>query len=305
MACRSLWAGQLTGIKNIIVFWLFHNVSSTDQNWTFVSQTHHVVTSETQFHHIPPMRKNKRLSIYEMRQNWNETFGVLPFSGYRNSLPLNLTIKAVSCAPRAFELQHFLSDAEVEHVLELIHQSNLARSMTGTNNGQISETRTSSTMWLTRDSDPVLNVIYRRAADALRMDEALFRNRESGELSGLLDHNQKISEDLQIVHYNVGEQYTAHHDFGYPDSAFGPHKVRSINLCMSLNDVPAGGQTSFPRWRNAETGKSLDVQPEKGKAVIFYMKNPDGNLDDLTQHAALPVIEGEKYFANLVRFLKF
>jgi prolyl 4-hydroxylase len=41
------------------------------------------------------------------------------------------------------------------------------------------------------------------------------------------------------------------------------------------------------------------VTPEKGKAMIFYMYLPDGNLDDLSQHAALPVLEGEKYFANL------
>jgi prolyl 4-hydroxylase len=33
--------------------------------------------------------------------------------------------------------------------------------------------------------------------------------------------------------------------------------------------------------------------------VIFYMKNPDGNLDDLSQHAAMPVLEGEKWFLNL------
>jgi prolyl 4-hydroxylase len=29
------------------------------------------------------------------------------------------------------------------------------------------------------------------------------------------------------------------------------------------------------------------------------MVNPDGNLDDLTHHAAQPVIEGEKFFSNL------
>jgi prolyl 4-hydroxylase len=68
---------------------------------------------------------------------------------------------------------------------------------------------------------------------------------------------------------------------------------------MYLNDVPAGGQTSFPRWRNAETNGALNVVPKKGTAMIFYMVNPDGNLDDLTHHAAQPVIEGEKFFSNL------
>lgn len=68
---------------------------------------------------------------------------------------------------------------------------------------------------------------------------------------------------------------------------------------MYLNDVPAGGETSFPRWRNGETSEAAKVKPEKGKALIFFMQNPDGNLDDLTHHAGLPVVEGEKWFSNL------
>jgi prolyl 4-hydroxylase len=123
-------------------------------------------------------------------------------------------------------------------------------------------------------------------------------NDDKSSFSQLNNDNDRINEDLQIVHYNVGEQYTAHHDFGYPKNIHDK-STRSINLCMYLNDVPAGGETSFPRWRNGETVNALNVKPEKGKAVIFYMIKPDGNLDDLTQHAALPVIEGEKYFANL------
>lgn len=55
-----------------------------------------------------------------------------------------------------------------------------------------------------------------------------------------------------------------------------------------------GGETSFPRWVNAETFKALDVKPEKGKAVLFYSQLPDGNLDDFSHHAALPVTDGEK-----------
>ena len=260
-------------------------------------QEHQVITHETQFHQIPPIAAKHTLSIDEMRQGFNNT--MLPFQGYRAQGPMSLTVKALSCAPRVFEIRNFLSDAEVDHILELVATKNLVRSMTGTTGGSVSETRTSRTTWLSRTSDPVLNVVFRRAADALRMDEAFFRDREAGELDGLIDHSHKINEDLQIVHYDKGQQYTAHHDFGYQNGAFGPFKVRSINLCMYLNDVPEGGQTSFPRWRNSETGKSIDVKPEKGKAAIFYMKNPDGNLDDLTQHAALPVLEGEKYFANL------
>ena len=99
---------------------------------------------------------------------------------------------------------------------------------------------------------------------------------------------------MQIVHYDRTEEYTAHHDFGYSERV-----SRSINLCLYLNEGMEGGQTRFPRWRNAHTSQGLDMTPAKGRAMIFYMKNSDGNLDDLTQHAAQPVLEGEKWFANL------
>ncbi len=36
----------------------------------------------------------------------------------------------------------------------------------------------------------------------------------------------------------------------------------------------------------------------KGSAVVFYNLLADGNGDDLTFHAALPVLHGEKWLAN-------
>ena len=60
-----------------------------------------------------------------------------------------------------------------------------------------------------------------------------------------------------------------------------------------------GGETSFPRWVNAESFKELRVKPEAGKAVLFYNQLPDGNLDDFSQHAAKPIYDGEKFLINL------
>jgi hypothetical protein len=50
---------------------------------------------------------------------------------------------------------------------------------------------------------------------------------------------------------------------------------------------------------SGKTFEQLKVAPEIGKAVLFYSQLPDGNMDDFSQHAALPVIRGEKW---LVRF---
>jgi hypothetical protein len=60
-----------------------------------------------------------------------------------------------------------------------------------------------------------------------------------------------------------------------------------------------GGETAFPLWVNAETTEQLVVKPEVGKAVLFYNQLPDGNYDERSQHAALPVIIGTKWLTNL------
>lgn len=86
----------------------------------------------------------------------------------------------------------------------------------------------------------------------------------------------------------------AHHDFGFSRIEDDYQGARFATLLLYLNEGMVGGETSFPRWVNAETFKALDVKPEKGKAVLFYSQLPDGNLDDFSHHAALPVTEGEK-----------
>ena len=144
-----------------------------------------------------------------------------------------------------------------------------------------------------------MDAIFRRGADVLKIHEAMFRTRGAEEMNSYTTDKSPINEDLQIVHYDQGQQYTAHHDFGYPDSRPNAPS-RSINLCMYLNDEGlVGGETAFPRARNAISDEGIKGVPQKGKAMIFYMRTPDGNLDDLSQHAAMPVIEGEKWFANL------
>jgi 2OG-Fe(II) oxygenase superfamily len=74
---------------------------------------------------------------------------------------------------------------------------------------------------------------------------------------------------------------------------------RFATVLFYLNDDMEGGETSFPRWLNAETPNELKVKPERGKAILFYNMLPDGNYDERSQHAALPVLKGEKYLTNL------
>jgi len=268
----------------------------------YFGQEHWVLTRETQFVQMPPagdlqdqdgqirrrLKDNEPRLLHEYREANQDT--------------MNMTLRVLSCAPRVYEIPDFLSPVEVAHVLELASGVTLKQSRVGDNDeGQTSVddyddlgTRTSYNSWVARDKSPVVDAIYRRAADLMRIDEAAFRKRGEDELPELPTRST-LAESLQLVHYAVGQEYTEHHDFGYTRIDNKLQGERFATLLLYLNAVPKGGETSFPRWSNAETFKPLNVAAdEAGKAVLFYSQLPDGNFDDFSQHAALPVVEGEK-----------
>lgn len=144
----------------------------------------------------------------------------------------------------------------------------------------------------------MIDTIYRRAADLLRIDEALLRPRSKDEHPHL-GNQASLAEALQLVHYEPGQEYTAHHDFGYADFKRKDQPARFATLLLYLNEGMEGGATQFPRWVNAETREGLNAEPKLGKAVLFYSQLPDGNMDDWSHHAALPVKKGEKWLINL------
>ena len=169
-----------------------------------------------------------------------------------------------------FEIEDFLSDVEVDHILELGKVMDLGESSTGQGGDKISksDSRTSRNTWVDRETSPIIDAIYRRAADLLRIDEAEFRWRheEEDHISRKLSTRHTIAESLQLVHYDVRQQYTAHHDFGYTALSFEPYQnARFATLLFYLNEGMTGGETTFPRWMSADTGKKLTVTPKRGK----------------------------------------
>jgi prolyl 4-hydroxylase len=179
-------------------------------------------------------------------------------------------------------IENFLSQFEASEIVRMasprLHHSSVGDAEVGAFE---SDTRTSDNSWISRGSSPVINSLFLRAADLLQVDEKLL-------------HRSQNAEEMQVVHYVHGQKYEAHHDWGvsgYPES-------RYITLLLYLTDMAspnAGGETSFPKGAN---GTGFKVQPKKGNAVLFYNLLEDGNGDDLALHAALPVMEGEKWLAN-------
>lgn len=266
-------------------------------------QEHWVTTPETHFMEHPPEGELGRITG-QGRDRVLKTGEARLLQQYRSPEPmLNMTLKVLSCAPRAFEIDNFLSQTEVDHIMYLttgmkLHRSTTAGDATDTDRDRSRDTRTSLNTWVYREKDLVVDTIYRRAADLLRIDEALLRPRSKEEFPHLKSSGS-LAEALQLVHYDPGQEYTAHHDFGYADFSRKDQPARFATLLLYLNEPEEGGATQFPRWVNAETRQGLNVEPKVGKAVLFYSQLPDGNMDDWSHHAALPVRKGEKWLMNL------
>jgi len=66
---------------------------------------------------------------------------------------------------------------------------------------------------------------------------------------------------------------------------------RVATVLVYLNDVPAGGQTSFPR-------AGIAVSPRRGSAVVFFPASLDGELDQRALHAAEDAVS-EKWVSQI------
>ena len=109
----------------------------------------------------------------------------------------------MSLEPRVFIIENFLSSYEARVIIDTAIPR-LINSTVGNKDGggtRASDTRTSSNAWISRTTSPFFDALYRRAADLIRVDEALLTNTGN-------------AEDIQVVHYIDGQKYDSHHDWG-------------------------------------------------------------------------------------------
>lgn len=113
--------------------------------------------------------------------------------------------------------------------------------------------------------------------------------RRIAELTGFPIEN---GEGLQVLNYEIGEEYKPHFDFFPPnmvDAKKGGQRVGTF--LIYLNDVPEGGETVFPKV-------GLSIVPRKGTAIYFHYANGNGQLDRLSVHSSVPVTAGDKWVAT-------
>jgi prolyl 4-hydroxylase len=99
-------------------------------------------------------------------------------------------------------------------------------------------------------------------------------------------------EGFQVLRYGVADQYLPHTDFFHPgvqayakQITYGGQRIMSVIMCLQAAEE--GGALDFPQIK-------VTRKLETGDAVIFWDLDKEGRGDMRTEHAAMPVIKGEK-----------
>jgi prolyl 4-hydroxylase len=106
-------------------------------------------------------------------------------------------------------------------------------------------------------------------------------------------------EKIQMQLYEQGQEYQRHYDFfvhedehvkEYKTSESIMENNRIATAIIYLSDDFSGGDTWFPKL-------NIFIRPQLGK-LLYFEYNYTPEINDLTEHAGCPVIEGEKYIAT-------
>lgn len=174
-----------------------------------------------------------------------------------------------------------LSDDECQHFIDISIDS-LKRSLVSYNKeGVVSSGRTGSNTWIQHYYDEITKRVAERIAKIVNMP-------------------LENAESFQIIYYGITQEYRKHFDSWEHDNSektlrcmkYGGARMKTA-LCY-LNDVTKGGGTKM-------TKLDITVSAEKGKLLVFHntISDIDHTRHKLSEHAGLPVEEGEKFAFNL------
>ncbi|KAK3247778.1 hypothetical protein CYMTET_42735 [Cymbomonas tetramitiformis] len=208
-------------------------------------------------------------------------------------------IEQLSWRPRAYLYHNFLSDEECDHIISLSEKRVQRSSVVDSVTGKVKEDpiRTSHQTFLRRAQDPIMAGLEERL----------------GRFSGIPAEN---GEDMQVLRYQHGQKYDAHHDVGELNTKSGQELAsiggyRMATALLYLTTVEEGGETVFPfsEWIDdereeesqgfSECGKrGVAAKPKKGDMLMFWSITLKHTIDPASMHAGCPVLRGEKWTAT-------
>ena len=187
----------------------------------------------------------------------------------------------LSNEPFVAKYPNFLSDLECQHFIDLSEGKLKDSLVTVADKGVVSSGRTSSNTWIKHDHDSITKEVGERIA----------------KMVGIPLEN---AESFQLIYYGSSQEYKNHYDSWEHNGSEKTLRcmkyggARMITALCYLNDVVKGGETKM-------TKLNITVPPTKGQMLVFHNTISSSNhaRHPLSEHAGLPVVEGEKYAFNL------
>lgn len=176
--------------------------------------------------------------------------------------------KVVSPKLTVYFVDNFLTPQECERWMHSIDRATVPSPVQGENGTEQAPYRKSKTAWLDQ--------LVPQEAQALDMKIAQF-----------LEIPTECAERLQGTKYEAGDYYRPHWDWFEPgeDVHFAIAGQRTWSFLIYLNDCGTG-VTAF-------THLDIAFRPKQGRALYWHNLDATGQGNRLTEHAALPVKEGE------------
>ena len=183
-------------------------------------------------------------------------------------------------SPRIYTISNFITEEECQHFINISRDNIKPALVSGDKEGFISSGRSGQNHWIPHKTDNITKNIGEKIAK---------------EISIPLEN----AEAYQIIYYDKSQEYRQHYDGWLFDGSeksrrnmkYGGQRMKTA--LVYLNDVDLGGGTKF-------TKLNLEVAAEKGKLLVFENVHSGTNKrHELSEHAGMPVIEGEKWAFNL------
>ncbi|GAB5499004.1 MAG: hypothetical protein PsegKO_13150 [Pseudohongiellaceae bacterium] len=188
------------------------------------------------------------------------------------------TGEQVNTEPRVVVFEDFLSELEIEQLLNAA-QSKLKQALVSSADAGVeSPGRTGRNCWIPHGYNAVIEDLAQRVADIVGIP-------------------LEFAESLQVVHYQQSQQYAPHYDAWDAATERGQRCMakggqRLLTCLLYLNEPDSGGGTSFPNL-------DMEVRARKGRMLLFHnchqgstVRHPD------SLHGGMPVLQGEKWACN-------
>jgi prolyl 4-hydroxylase len=280
-------------------------------NAQYFGQEYTVRSEQTHFISLPSSGQKDSEKVWKMLDyadydrmiDESERIGkiTLNLAQHRRAGSLDLTMKVISAAPSVFEIQNFLSEIEVDHLIEMATIYNATEVDTDSGKKKKRKKYDSKTnSWIRREMSPIVDAIYHRSANILNIDEALLRHRNEHEHTELNTHHS-IAEALHVTQLVTGQGYVPRSDSKSTSikNRYQPNRFATIFFFLSDVDEEQDGDIVFPLAVNDLNHDGIRIRPKKGNAVLMYNMLPDGNVDDRSHHASPALQEGEKWMGLL------